>query len=272
MIGRLVFIGLVIVPFTLLGLVPQMVLVAAKSRRRRVLPRLFFRLLAIALGLKVSLCGQPPAEGGTLYLANHISWLDIIAIGAHLPVSFVAKSEVGRAPLVGFFAGLGSTLYIERAKRTDTGRAARDIGARIADGDQVLLFAEGTSDAGTHVLPFRSALVGAATGWKGAAGQCEASIQPVTIAYRSVWGLPISRAERMRVAWIGAMGVGESLVSNLRAGPREVAIGLGAPFPACVDRKALARRAEGDVRAMLVALNRDTRMGTDPLPSGGAWV
>lgn len=262
MVLRLFFLALVVVPFTLIGLPVQLILMGTTPRAWRILPRVFFRLLAYGLGLRVTILGSPPAAGTTLVVANHISWLDIPAIASLLPVRFVAKSDVARYPLVGFLARLQKTIFVDRTRRTDTGRTSAEMGAALGAGDLVLLFAEGTSDIGTHVLPFRSALMGAAQKAMDASDGRIIMIQPMAIAYRAVSGLPLSRQERTRIAWVGDMGVGDNILEILKSGPKDIAIAFGPPIPATGDRKALARHAEGAVRAMLVALNR-----ARPLPS-----
>ncbi|RDE09485.1 lysophospholipid acyltransferase family protein [Pelagibacterium lacus] len=266
MIARLCFLGLVVLPFTLLALPLQLALRALNVPLWRLLPLAFYRLLAVGLGLRVRLEGERLAKGPVLLVANHIGWLDIVAIGAVLPVSFVAKSEVAGWPLVGPMARLQRTIFVDRRKRTDAGRTAREMRARIAEGGPVLLFAEGTSDIGTHVLPFRSALLGAARDAMGE-GEGAVPVQPLAIAYTKISGLPLSRADRRTVAWIGDMGVGDNLGAILSSGPKQVVLALGAPLDGAGDRKRVARTAEAAVRSMLGALNRG-----HPLPKPGEVV
>ncbi|WP_196260388.1 lysophospholipid acyltransferase family protein [Pelagibacterium limicola] len=266
MVLRLAFIALVVVPFALVGLPFQLVLLRFAPRAWGVLPGLFFRLLAFALGLKVTVHGRPATDVPVLLVANHISWLDIVAIASVIPVRFVAKSDVANWALVGFFARLQKTIFVDRTRRTDTGRTARAMGDALAAGDPVLLFAEGTSGIGTHVLPFKSALIGAAEKAMGDAGSQEVVIQPMAIAYTAISGLPLSRHERPRIAWVGNMGLGDNLWHILASGPKSVTIAFCSPMPANGARKTVSSRAEHQVRAMLVALNRG-----QALPSEGVY-
>jgi 1-acyl-sn-glycerol-3-phosphate acyltransferase len=261
MVLRLLFFGLVVLPYTIVGLPFQLVILWAGLPGWRLLPQIFFRLLAIGLGLRVKVEGEPVRDGPVLLVANHIGWLDIVAVASKFPVSFVAKSEIARWPLVGFMAGLQRTIFVDRRRRTDAGRTAREMSGRIAEGVPVLLFAEGTSDIGTHVLPFRSALLGAASAAMAEGSDNEVMIQPLAIAYTAISGLPLSRNERWQIAWIGDMGVGDNLGAILSSGPKDVTIALGTPLAANGDRKATARAAETEVRRMLNALNR-----RQPLP------
>lgn len=255
---RIAFILLVLVPVTLVLLPVQLLILALKRPGFHLLPQLFFRLLAFALGLRVTLYGAPVAHGAVLIVSNHISWLDIVAIGAEIPISFVAKSEVAAYPLVGPMARLQRTIFVDRKRRRDAGRIAGEMGARLSGGHKVLLFAEGTSDIGTHVLPFKTSLLGAAE----RAMAADVVIQPMAIAYTAISGLPLSRHERPQIAWVGDMGIGDNFAAILSSGPKTVKIALGDPLASGGDRKAVARQAENKVRAMLVALNRSL-----PLPS-----
>lgn len=255
MILRVLYLSFLTVPFLLIGAPVQFVLIKAVPRLSHLLPQLFLRLVAFGLGLKITVHGRP-AAGPVLLLSNHISWLDIVAIGATVPVRFVAKSEVAAYPLVGLFARLQRTIFVDRARRAETGRIAREMSGALGAGDAVLLFAEGTSDIGTHVLPFKSALVGAAEKAIAARGGKAVAIQPLAIAYGAISGLPLSRNERGKIAWVGAMGVHDNLGAILGSGLKSVSIAFGAPLAGQNGRKALARQAEGQVRQMLVALNR----------------
>ena len=262
MIRRLVFLALFVLPFTLVALPVQALIVALKLPFWSVLPLAFFKLSAVGLGLRVTMKGTPMSGAPALLVANHIGWLDIVAVASKVPVSFVAKSEVASWPVVGLFARLHRTIFVDRKRRTDAGRTAGEMSARIAEGASVLLFAEGTSDIGTHVLPFRSALMGAASTAMEGGTETPVMVQPVAIAYTAISGLPLSRNQRRQIAWIGDMGVGDNLGAILASGPKDVTIAFGTPMTANGDRKTTARLAETQVRLMVNALNR-----RQPLPS-----
>lgn len=116
-------------------------------------------------------CLQTPA----LYVSNHISWCDIPAVGARVPLRFLAKSEVGHWPLIGWLARQGGTLFIQRgAGRARQTRA--DMARVLSGGESVLFFPEGTSTTGQTVMPFHGLLLQAAQ-------KAGVPIQPVTISY-----------------------------------------------------------------------------------------
>ena len=227
------------------------------------IPRMFHTVGAIFLGMKITVIGTPATGRPTLIVSNHISWTDIIAVGSKADVTFVAKSEIRNWFFVNFMASLQRTLYVDRKKRSDAKRVSQEMGKRIASGGAVLLFAEGQSDLGTHVLPFRSALIGAAQHAMEEAGAGEVMIQPLTIAYTKLQGLPVGRTDRSFIAWIKSKSIKQNITEILTGGTREVTLAFGTPRPltAGADRKLLAKETENEVRRMLVALNRGT-----PLP------
>ncbi|KRA96540.1 hypothetical protein ASD83_15665 [Devosia sp. Root685] len=263
MIRRSLFFVFLFVPFMLVVLPAQAVIVALKLPFWTIVPPLFHKMACLFLGIRVTVIGAPATGRPTLLTSNHISWTDIVAIGSVTPVAFVAKSEIGKWPVVSALARLQKTIYVDRTRRSGTGRTAEAMGKHMASGSPVVLFAEGQSDIGTHVLPFRSALVGAAQHAMEAAGATEVNIQPLTVAYTKLEGLPISRNERSLVAWIKSKSIKQNIAEILGGPRKEVTVAFGTPQVLVHggDRKAITRAAEKDVRAMLVALNRNL-----PLP------
>jgi 1-acyl-sn-glycerol-3-phosphate acyltransferase len=264
MIFRVLFFVFVFIP-VLIVIIPLQALVnLLRLPFWNVLPKFFHRVGCVFLGLRVTLIGTPAHGRPTLVTSNHISWTDIIAVGSVADITFVAKSEVRDWFFVGMMANLQRTIYVDRTRRSDAGRTSREIGRHMAEGNAVLLFAEGQSDVGTHVLPFRSALVGAAQHAMIEAGAKDVVIQPLTIAYTKLQGLPVSRNERSLIAWIKAKSVGENIRDILTGGVKDVTVAFGIPKPLTegADRKEVTKAAENDVRRMLVALNRG-----QPLPA-----
>jgi 1-acyl-sn-glycerol-3-phosphate acyltransferase len=104
-----------------------------------------------------SVVGSIPRHG--LLVCNHLSYLDILVLAALTPSRFVAKSEVKNWPIFGWFARLAGTIFVERSKRSQTVRAAEEIGVALEEGPLVVLFPEGTSSGGETVLPFKSSLL-----------------------------------------------------------------------------------------------------------------
>jgi lyso-ornithine lipid O-acyltransferase len=118
------------------------------------------RLLRV-LHLEVDTRGPVPSTG--LLACNHLSYLDIVVLGALTPAVFVAKREVERWPIFGWFAALGGTVFVDRERRTRTGRTVAEIRRVLESGQLLVLFPEGTSSDGKTVLPFKPSLLQAAT-------------------------------------------------------------------------------------------------------------
>ena len=146
-----------------LPLVPiQFLAVALKLRLATTLPLLYHRVCLRIIGLQEIVRGKMETEGAVLFVANHSSYLDITILGAVIPGSFISKAEVADWPLFGILAKLQRTVFVERAARRKVARQKSELMERLAAGDKLVLFPEGTSDNGVHVLPFKSALLSAA--------------------------------------------------------------------------------------------------------------
>ena len=232
---------------------PQLVARRMRPDAHPRLPRLFHRLFARALGIRTHVHGAPARARGVLFVANHLSWADIPVLGAQLLGHFVAKSEVGAMGPVGWLANLQRTIYVERDRRHATPEQRNQIAARLAAGGNVILFAEGTTGDGVGVLPFKSSLFGVADGVD------DLLIQPVTIAYTHLNGLPMRRAMLPHIAWTGDMTLGPHAVDFMRLGRVAADVRLHPAVRAAdfADRKALARHCEATIAAGYAAAMRD---------------
>ena len=257
---------------------PHWVALRLLGRHANRAPILFHRAFLRLFSVRVSQSGTPPLPGeGALVLANHVSWLDIVALGSLRPLTFVAKSEIAGWPVVGLLAALQRTIFIDRQRRGATASVSAAMGHRLAEGELVVLFAEGTTGDGTRLLPFRSSLVGAArAALQAEAGRGRVRLQPLAITYPRRNGLPVVRSERAGIAWYGDMELAPHLSAFVANGPIDVHVVWGAPvaFEAGSDRKAATAAAEAEVRAALrrVLTGRRPRDPVPPPPAatGGA--
>lgn len=252
MIRFIVVIALV-VAVTLLLLPFQLISLACDLRYKRTIPQLYHRILCALIGVRIREVGQRNCGAPALILSNHVSWLDICVISALAPVVFVSKREVSRWPVLGWLAKLQRTIFIDRQARHRTGDATREIGGRLKGGDAVVLYAEGTSSDGVRILPFRSALVGAVhQALAGSSPDAAITVQPISLAYVGFGGLPIGRALRHRVAWVGDVELVPHLIGVLSCGAVDVTVSWGdaMAITSGADRKQIARDAERSVRRM----------------------
>ncbi len=130
----------------------------SQPRRSTAVKRWSAALLRI-LGVHVHAHGTPILARPLMLVANHVSWLDIFALNAVLPVRFVAKSEIRRWPAIGWLSAQTGTLFIERGLRRDTARVNRLVAEAMRAGDVIAVFPEGTTTDGSHVQRFHSALL-----------------------------------------------------------------------------------------------------------------
>jgi 1-acyl-sn-glycerol-3-phosphate acyltransferase len=254
-IGRLV----ALTGLSLAGIPVQWGLLKTGAAGAAAVPHLYHRALNRVLGIRRTVAGRPAPQRPLLLVANHCSWLDILVLSAVLPVSFVAKSDVAAWPVFGTLARLQRTIFVDRTRRTATRGVTGEMAARMRAGDAIVLFAEGTSSDHNRVLPFRSALLGAAREAMGA-GDGAVWVQPVAITYTHADGLPLGRFGRPRVAWYGDMTILPHIWNVLRRGALDAAVSFGDPIPvgAGTDRKAVARQAEARVRTMVAASRNRT--------------
>lgn len=113
-----------------------------------------------ALGVELPRDPQPIATlPPGLIVANHISFIDIFVINALVPVTFVAKSEVARWPLIGWLTARTDNLFIERGRRGAAHLTQQAMSDTLSSGRRLVLFPEGTTTDGTTVLPFHAALL-----------------------------------------------------------------------------------------------------------------
>ena len=185
--------GVIIFLLTLVSLVLiplQWLAVKLGLKMQRKLPQLWHRIATRLVGIKIEQIGAPAVDRPLLIASNHASWVDITVVGSLMPLSFIAKSEVSGWPIFGLFAKLQRRVFVNRTRRTETAQVADAIAVRMAAGDAMVLFAEGTSNDGNCVLPFRSALLGAATHAVGEDETSKVWVQPLSVAYQGFYGLP----------------------------------------------------------------------------------
>jgi len=222
-----------------LSLMPvQAVLALLGSRLARKLPLSYHRRASRIMGFEVETIGTPSTHRPTLFVANHVSYLDIEILGGVIEGSFIAKREVARWPLFGWLARLQRTVFVDRRAHT-THRQRDAILDRLREGDNLILFPEGTSGDGNRVLPFKSALFGAV---HGAHLPHPVAVQPVSLAYTRLDGMPLGRFYRPFFAWYGNMEMGPHLWSMLGLGQTGVVVEFHAPVSAesFRSRKAMA--------------------------------
>lgn len=244
----------VLLAWTLVLIPAQLAFVTTGSRLQRALPIVFHRFVARMLRIRVEVHGSPSPDRPVLFVANHSSWLDIVILSTAAPLSFVAKSEIARWPGFSILAKLQRSVFIER-RRGKAKEGVNDIQARLRAGDNIVLFAEGSSGDGNSVNPFKSSMFSAAEIDVG--GGRLPTVQPVSIAYTHLDGFPLGRRQRHRLTWYGKMSLPSHLWNVFGQGYARVVLQFHAPVRPgdFASRKELAlycqaRVAEGHARAI----------------------
>lgn len=195
--------------------------------------------------------GIDPLTTGRLALANHVSWMDIFAINAVLPSRFIAKSEIGKWPLLGALVSGGGTLYIERGRRHAVAAMNKTVREHLKLGETIVVFAEGTTTDGSELLPFHSNVIAPAI-------DVGAAIWPIAIRYTE-------RGQRSSAAaFIGEMGLMTSLARVLVAHQLVVEVAVLPPI-----LKADAANRHAVARAAHAAIARQLGFGSE-VHEGGA--
>ncbi|HUH40665.1 MAG TPA: lysophospholipid acyltransferase family protein [Castellaniella sp.] len=225
------------------GLLAELLLFRFLGHRgRQAVIRGWSRVLLVVCGVRVRLQGQPIRQDAVLWVANHVSWLDIFVIDAVRATSFIAKSDIRRWPIIGLLVAWAGTLFIDRRQRHAVREAGRQIMACFKRGDAVGLFPEGTTSEGLDVHPFHAGLFQAAV-------QAQVPVQPIALRF-----LQHGRRTR-RFSFVGD----QTLVANLwfLLGARGVVVEiefLPPLFPGEYSNRAeLARHAHQAIAAVVRA-------------------
>lgn len=203
-----------------------------KSSLADTLPVHFARGLCALIGIRVETFGRPCRERGVLLACNHTSYLDMPVLAAVIPVSFVAKSEVAKWPYFGTLSRLVRTVFVDRERRSKAGEQRDAIRERLEAGGTIVLFPEGTSNDGNRVLGFKSSLLGSANSMvTDASGQKRrVLVQPVSLAYTRLHGMPMGREFRPFFAWYGDMELVPHLWQVFCLGPIDVMVHYHPPL------------------------------------------
>jgi 1-acyl-sn-glycerol-3-phosphate acyltransferase len=257
--------GAMILGLILPSMVVQAACLALPGSAKVAFPKLFWGRFAASLGLEVRVVGELASKSSgrpVIFVSNHSSWVDIPVVGSVLPAAFVAKGEIEGWPVVRTIARLGRTVFVSR-QRGSTARERDAMLAVLARGDNLILFPEGTSSDGSRVLPFRSSFFAVAEGKGIDDPNLRPLIQPVSVVYDRLNGLPAGRSSRPVFAWYGDMDLASHFWRMTQHLDMRVTVLLHAPLdPATFpDRKSLAQAVWQTVAdgAAMLRQNRPAR-------------
>jgi 1-acyl-sn-glycerol-3-phosphate acyltransferase len=201
--------GLAVLAWTLPAMLIQTVCLILPGHAKVRFARLYWAVFARLIGIRVRVIGKAAGrEAGRpiVYVSNHSSWIDVPVVGGVLDGCFVAKGDVAGWPIIGTIARLGRSVFVSRA-RSSTGKERDVMRTVLKAGDNLILFPEGTSSDGSRVLPFRSSFFALAEAKAGESLADLPLIQPVSVVYDRLGGLPAGRASRPVFAWYGDMDI-----------------------------------------------------------------
>ena len=174
------------------------------------IPVLHHKLMTKIIGLKIDRIGNISGDEKVLFVSNHLSYLDVIILGSLIPGRFIAKSEVANWPIFGFLSKITRTIFIRRDRKAPF-EQVRLIQEQLDRCEKLILFPEGTSSDGRRVLPFKSPLFDAAM-------HTNSIVQPITIRYTHLNGIPVSYSNRSLFGWYGDMDLAPHLWNALSLG------------------------------------------------------
>ena len=260
--GRLIC----VVAWTLPCMLVQALLLRLPGHAKEFFACFYWRGIRRILGLHITVIGSPAQARPVVFVVNHSSWLDIVALGSVLPGCFVAKGEIAGWPVINLIARLGRTVFVSRAK-SGVERERGTILSRLAQGDNIILFPEGTTSDGIRTLRFQTSFL--------AVAQADSApfIQPVTLVYDRIEGLPVRKRDRPTLSWYGAMELAAHFFGGVgRFGSYHATLVLDAAIPPAsfANRKQLSAALEARLTLNAAALRQGrsvTPLSTPPPPA-----
>lgn len=227
----------------LLGALPLLPSRSARARWRRACMRRWCRGILWALGVRLEVRGEVPTAARFL-VCNHLSYIDVVALGSVLPVAFVSRADVAHWPLIGPLARWFDTVFVPREQKRKLPEVNAVVAQRVADGCALVVFAEGTTTAGDRVLPLKPSLLEPAV----AAG---VPVQAACLRYAT---RPPDAPASVAVCWVGDtvfLRHGYALLALRRI---DAQLAFAPMARTASDRKELAAALDADVRALFTPM------------------
>lgn len=238
--------GLLVVLLTALAVVP---LLPARPRARVLVAAC--RAMLWTTGVRVRAHGE--VTPGSLVVANHLSWIDVLALTTTAPMRMIAKREVRAWPLVGALAARGGALFLDRGSLRALPATVAATAAALRAGESVGVFPEGTTWCGAAAGPLRHAPFQAAL-------DAAAPVQPVAIVLRGPDGVRTPEA-----CFVGAQALADAMLRALRLRRITCEVTVLPALSPVGDRRALAAAAASAIAAVTGAPHRPR--GTRPVPA-----
>ncbi len=194
---------------TMFLIVIKIFLQLINKRLSQKIVQFFHKLLLWLVNINVEVIGKRDLNNvPTLYVSNHLSYLDIPVLGSTIRGRFIAKNEISNWPIIGYLSKVGNTIFINR-NLSFLKKNKSIIYDFISKGENIILFPEGTTSDGIRVLKFKSSLLISLE-------QKNILIQPIVIKYKSINGIPLNRWLKPIIAWYGDMDLKPHLITILK--------------------------------------------------------
>jgi len=211
--------------FFIIASIPiQVFLNFTNTKYKRKFPLFFYKSVKAIIGLHIikkdlDTSQEGYASHGILYVANHVSWFDIICLGSILNARFIAKKEVASMGIFGLLSTLSNTIYIDNENKNRIVEYNKLINEKLKNGENFIIFPEGTTSDGNGLIQFKSSLL-----------QCaiedtnSIKVRPISICYSHKNNIKMGLYERRFVSWVGDTNMVQAMQNFLLTGPVTVTI------------------------------------------------
>ena len=212
---RLILILIFLILIILISIPIQFFFNLIGFRFKKLYPLLFYRMIKISTGININFDSEKidKKNSGVLYIANHVSWFDIICLGTLLDARFIAKKEVSKMGIFGFLAKLSNTFFIDNENKNKIIEYNNSIQKKLQEGENFIIFPEGTTSDGNGIISFKSSMLECAFD-----DNNKINIQPISICYSKLNNIPMGIYLRRNIAWVGDTSMVAAMVNFLRSG------------------------------------------------------
>ena len=193
-----------------------------KFELKNIYPLFFYKVIKNIVGINIDTEGLKKnykKNTGILYVANHVSWFDILCLGSILNARFIAKREVASMGIFGFLARLSNTFFIDNSNKNMVFQYNEFIREKLINGESLILFPEGTTSDGNSIGKFKSSLFECLNSNEGVI-----NVQPISICYVRKNNIPMGIYSRRFIAWIGEISMVNSMKEFLSSGTITVSL------------------------------------------------
>ena len=202
--------------FIIITIPIQFLLNIFKLKLKNTYPLFFYKVIKNIAGINIDTEGFEriiQKDTGTLYIANHVSWFDILCLGSILNARFIAKKEVASMGIFGFLAKLSNTFFIDNSNKNKIYEYNNFIREKLINGESLILFPEGTTTDGNGIRKFKSSLFECIN-----STESLINVQPISICYVRKNNLPMGIYSRRFIAWVGETSMVNSMKEFLSSG------------------------------------------------------